>query len=322
MKAESFKYIVFIFLLFVVFALATAVISNISALAANAIWIALALLFILVVWKGDVLLMLEEYQRAVIMRFGRVVRVGGPGWCIVLPFIEKPTVVDLRTQTVDVPKQDVITKGNIELKIDAIIYLRVRKDRQSVINSVVEVENYKNAISLYVVSSLRDIIGGMTLAEVISETENIETQLQKAVEAISTGWGIEIVSVDLKDVDIPKTVLDAMHLEKAAEQERLARIEKAKAHEYEIETVKRAAEMISDKALSYLYIRALEKLGAGKSTKFFFPAELTRLAESIGKGVKSESELELLFKKYAPAVSSVLSQQEKKRIKRKAREKK
>ena len=113
-----------------------------------------------------------------------------------------------------------------------------------------------------------------------------------------------------------------MHKEKAAEQEKLARMERAMAHEYEIETVKRAAEHLSDRAMAYYYIRALEKLGEGKSTKFMFPMEITKLAESIGKGVQSGPGLEKLFEKYAPAVTAVLSQNEKKKIAKKVKKKK
>lgn len=318
MKEEHKKYIVFIFVLFIVLSIAAFLLSSLDTLLANALWIALAVLFIVVVWKGDIILMLEEYQRAVIMRFGRVVRVGGPGWCIVLPFIEKPTLVDLRTQTVDVAKQDVITKGNIELKIDAVIYLRVKSDKQSVIDSVIKIDDYKKAVQLYVISSIRAIIGTMTLPEVIATTEDLETRLQEEAGKIASTWGIEIVSVDFKDVDIPKTVLDAMHYEKAAEQEKLARFETAKAHEFEIETVKKAAETLSDKALAYYYIKALEKLGESKSTKFFFPMEITKLAESIAKGTKSGQDLEAMFEKYAPAVTSLLGKGEKEKLKKKA----
>jgi len=322
MAGQSVKYAVFIVLLFAIFGILAVAVSNLDMLVANALWILLIALFLLVVWKGDLILQLEEFQRAVIMRFGHVVRVGGPGWCIVLPFIEKANIVDLRTQTVDVPKQDVITKENIELQIEAVLYLRVNSDKQSVINSIVAVENYKEATRLYLISSIRAVIGTMTLSQVISLTEEIETQLQEEVAKITKGWGIEVVSVDFKDVDIPKTVLDAMHREKAAEQDKLSRMEGAKAHEYEIETVKRAAEHLSDKAMAYYYIRALEKLGEGKSTKFMFPMELSRLAESIGRGAQSGQNLDNLFEKYAPAVTSLLSKSEKEVIKKKARKKK
>jgi len=322
MKSDGIKYIIFIILLFLLFSLAIAAVSNLDVLIANALWIVLALLFLLIVWKGDVLLMLEEYQRAVIMRFGKVKRVGGPGWCIVIPFIEKPTVVDLRTQTIDVPKQQVITKGKIELGIDAVMYLSVKKDKESVIKSVIEVEDYKQAAKLFVIASLRDVLGSMTLDEIISNIEDVNKKLKEGLKKISQSWGINCESIEIKDIDIPKTVQDAIHLEKAAEQEKFARMQKAKAHEYEIETVKRAAEQLSDKALSYYYVKALEKMGEGKSTKFLFPMEISRLAESIAKGTKSGSDIEGLFKKYAPAVTSILNSQEKKRIQRKAKKKK
>lgn len=322
MAGQSVKYLVFIVILFLIFSLVAIAVSSLDVLVANALWILLIVLFLLIVWKGDLILQLEEFQRAVIMRFGHVVRVGGPGWCIVLPFIEKATVVDLRTQTIDVPKQDVITRENIELQIDAVLYLRVDSAKANVIKSIVEVQDYREATKLYLISSIRAVIGAMTLPEVISSTEEIETKLQEEVEKIAKDWGIEVVSVDFKDVDIPKTVLDAMHREKAAEQDKLSRMEGAKAHEYEIETVKRAAENLSDKAMAYYYIRALEKLGEGKSTKFMFPMELSRLAESIGKGAQSGQNLDSLFEKYAPAVTALLSKSEKEAIKKKARKKK
>lgn len=317
MRAASFKYVIFLVLLFVIISIAIFAVSNISILLENALWIAAVVLFILIAWKGDVLLMLEDYQRAVIMRFGRVRRVGGPGWCFVFPFIEKPTIVDLRTQTIDVPKQEIITKGKIEIGIDAVIYLSVGKEKDSVIKSVIEVEDYRKASKLFVISALRDVLGGMTLDDVITNIDSVNNKLKEGLKKITHNWGVVIENVEIKDVDIPKTVLDAMHNEKAAEQERLARVQKARAHEFEIETVKRATEQLSDRALAYYYVRALEKLGEGKSTKFLFPMEISRLAESIAKGTKSESDLEGLFKKYAPAVKAVLSQGKKKEAEKK-----
>ncbi len=322
MKGQSTKYIIFILLLFFLFSLAAIAFSNVDVLAANLVWVVLIALFLLIVWKGDLILMLEEYQRAVIMRFGKVRRVGGPGWCIVLPFIEKSTIVDLRTQTIDVPKQEIITKNKIELGIDAVIYLSVGKEKESVIKSIIEIEDYRTAVKLYVISALRDVLGSMSLDDVISNIEVINQQLKDGLKKITIDWGIVIENVEIKDVDIPKVVLDAMHKEKAAEQEKLARMERAMAHEYEIETVKRAAEHLSDRAMAYYYIRALEKLGEGKSTKFMFPMEITKLAESIGKGVQSGQGLEKLFEKYAPAVTAVLNQNEKKQIAKKAKKKK
>ena len=324
MAAQNLKYVVFVVFIAFIFTLLLVFLTNLNLFMQNVLWLGLILLFLLLVWKFDFILFLKDFERAVIMRFGKVKRVGGPGWCIVLPFIEDPTIVDLRTQTVDIPKQDVITKGNIELKIDAVVYLRVNKDHQSIIKSVVEIEDYKSAIQLYVISMIRDIIGDMTLPEVIANTPAMQQKIKVGVAGISAGWGIEIVSVDIKDVDIPHIVLDAMHEEKAAVQRKLARMEGAQAHMAEINAVKEAAGGLSDKALAYYYIRALEKLGEGKSTKFIFPMELTKLAEAIGSGVsgKSSGKVEDLFEKYAPAITKILTPKEKVEIRKKVKWKK
>ncbi len=323
MAAESIKYIVFILLAVFIISVFFLFISNISFFMQNILWIAVLLAFLLMLWKWDFLLLLKDYERAVIMRFGKVSRVGGPGWTVLIPGIEDPTVVDLRTKTIDVPKQDVITKDNIELHVDAVIYLRVRGDKQSVICSVIEIEDYKEAIKLYIISGIRDTIGSMPLPEVIANTNTIAKNLQQQAESISKGWGIEIVSVELKEVDIPPIVIEAMHDEKAAVQRKLARMESAQAHMAEIEAVKTAAAGLSDKALAYYYIRALEKLGQGKSTKFIFPMELSKLAEAVGGRVsgKQEPEIEKLFKKYAPAVTAILSKSEKAKIAKQAKKK-
>ena len=323
MASQNIKYLVFIALIAFIFALLLFLMANMELFMQNLIWLALLLIFLLVIWKWDFILLLKDYERAVVMRFGKVKRVGGPGWALVIPGIEDPTVVDLRTQTIDVPKQDVITKGNIELKIDAVVYLRVKSDPQSVIRSLVEIDDYREAIKLYIISAVRDVIGSMTLAEVISNTAAITAKLKDVATQISKDWGIEIVSVDFKDVDIPKTVLDAMHEEKAAIQRKLARMEGAEAHKAEIEAVKQAAENLSDKALAYYYIRALEKLGQGKSTKFIFPMELSKLAEAVGGRVVGapSPDVEQLFKKYAPVITGMLSKTEKEKLKKQAKKK-
>ncbi len=136
MQAQNLKHLVFLAVVVVVLVLIAAgavlLIRNLNEVAASAVWVLLIVVFVLILWKGNFLLTLQDYQRAVIMRFGKVNRVGGPGWCIRIPGIENATIIDLRTQTIDVPKQDVITKENIELRVAAILYLRVNKDKQSV----------------------------------------------------------------------------------------------------------------------------------------------------------------------------------------------
>ena len=113
MKGQSIKYVVFLVILFLLLSAAVWTASNISPLLENGLWILLVALFVLMAWKGDVLLQLDEYERAIIRRFGKVKRVGGPGWTFLIPFIETYTLADLRTQTIDVPKQQIITNDKI-----------------------------------------------------------------------------------------------------------------------------------------------------------------------------------------------------------------
>jgi len=278
---KNVRHFVFLGVIVILFLALLAVVANIDFVLQNLFWILLVLIFLVLIWQFDFLILMKDYQRAVIYRFGKVNRVGGPGWAIVLPPIETYDIVDLRTQTVDVPKREVITADNIELEIDSVIYLKVKKAPQDVINSVVEVENYKTAVQAYVVSMVRDIVGSMPLSEVIANIDELNAKLTKEVEKITTNWGIDVEKVVLRDVEIPRTVIEAMHMQKAAVQQKLARVEKAEAHKIEINAVKEAAAGLDDKALSYYYIKALEELGRGKSSKIIFPMEFSKIAEAI-----------------------------------------
>ena len=307
------KTIIFLAALAVLAGLVFAAIQYQDVILRNILWLAAGGIFIYLIIKYDYILLLKEYERAVILRFGRVNRVGGPGWAIQFPPLEESIVVDLRTQTIDVPKQSIITKDKIELTIDAVIYMRVKKDNASVINSITEVKDYQNAMQLYVVSLIRDIAGGFPLSELVENVEKLNVQLKEGLKSISEQWGVEAISVEIQSIDIPKTVLDALHDKQAAEQRKLGRFEEAEAQKREIEVVREAAEHLSDKALAYYYVKALEKLAEGRSTKIIFPLELTRLAEAVGNRVSGkDSNLDELFRKYQPVIQSYLAQQEKK----------
>jgi regulator of protease activity HflC (stomatin/prohibitin superfamily) len=281
MAFASFKYVVFFAVIIVAALVLGVALTNADFLVQNIIWLGILAVFVYIIWKFDFILQLVDYQRAVIYRFGKVHRVGGPGWTWIWPVVESYALVDLRTKTIDVPQQDVVTKDGIELQVDGVIYLKVRKDRQSVVNSIIEVEDYREAARLFVVSAIRDAMGTMELSEVISNIEIINAQIKENLEKISKDWGVDVDSVEIKDIQIPKTVLDAMHEEKAAVQQKLARMEKALAHKAEIEAVKEAAKDLDDKALSYYYIRAIENMSKSKGSKVFFPAEFSKLASAF-----------------------------------------
>ena len=289
MAANNFKYIVF-------FVLIAAIVISVYTLfiyqdfvITNLVWIILLAFFAWIVYKYDFILQLIDYQRAVIYRFGKVHHVGGPGWTWVWPMIEKYDLVDLRVKTLDVPKQHVVTKDGVEIVLDAIVYLKVKKDNQSVVNSIIEVQDYEKAAQLFVISSLRDVIGSVVLSDVISNIEVINAKIKENLEQISKDWGIIVESIEIKDIEIPETVINAMHEEKAAVQQKLARMERALAHKAEIEAVQEAASKLDDRALAYYYIKAIGDMSNSKGAKVFFPSEFTKLAESFSKSTQNVS---------------------------------
>lgn len=292
MAAHNLKYIIFLGIIVLGLVLLATAVSYVDLILSNILWLAILLLFLYIIYQYDFLLQLLDYERAVIFRFGKINRVGGPGWAFLWPVIETSKLVDLRIKTIDVEKQEVVTKDSIEIEVDAVIYLKVKKDSQSVVNSIIEVEDYVNASRLYVISALRDVIGSMTLSEVISNIEVLNLRIKENLEKISSGWGIAVDGVEIKDVQIPETVLSAMHEEKAAVQQKLARMERALAHKAEIQAVKEAAAELDDKALAYYYIKAIEGMSKGKGSQVFFPAEFSKLAGAFSKSVPDTSNKE------------------------------
>jgi len=278
--------------------------------------------FIYLLFASNIILQLKDYERAVVFRFGKVNRVGGPGWTIVLPFIEKHVFLTLRTQVVDVPIQQIITKDNIKVTIDAILFLSIEKDKESIINSVIKVEDYKKAASYYVIAMLRDILGEFILTDVISNTENINKRITEQVKIVAKEWGIKINSVEIRDLQIPEDIIEAMHKQKAAVQRKLAIFEDAESEKAKISAIREATEQLSDKTILYYYIKALEKVGEGQSSKIIFPMELTSLLNNISKKINAgntniNGREKKQLEEYLPLIQSYLGNVEKKRKKKK-----
>ncbi len=328
MRETAKKYGVFAFVIIVLIVLALLTVSLLGNLspavaaasqpssfgifsASNLIWLAILAVFLLAIWRFEFIVFLKDFERAVIFRFGKINRVGGPGWAIIIPGAESYRRVDLRAKTYDLERQDVITKDSIELRIDSVIYLKVKDDPESVINSVVKIVDYVKASTLFVTSAIRDKVGSLELSEVISNVEKLNISLKKELERMTDKWGIAVQAVEIKDIQIPRTILDAMHAEKAAVREKLARMEKAKAKEAEIEAVQRASANLTDKTLGYYYIKALEEMSKGKSTKLVFPLEFSRLAKSLG-GVADEPKVEQTLDKYKGLLEDYVSKAVKK----------
>jgi regulator of protease activity HflC (stomatin/prohibitin superfamily) len=283
-----------------------------------------SVLFIYMLFRFEIILQLKEYERAVIFRFGKLNRVGGPGWAFVLPIIEKAVRTTLRTQVFDIPPQRVITKDNIKLTIDAVIYLSVDKDKESVINSIIKVEDYVRASTTLVSAKLRDILGEFDLTDVITNIDKINKVMTEALAKNAKDWGIKVHSVEISDVQIPEEIIQAMHEQKAAVQKKLAVYELAESEKAKILAVKEAAENLPEKAVIYYYIKALEKMAEGASTKFIFPMELTSLLSKVSAEINTKKDLQKIgtkdqkdLQKYLPLLQKYIDINEKTTIKKK-----
>ncbi len=319
MEEQSLKNLLFAIVLFVcLFLLALFFISDTKTKQIVLI-VLIVIAFVYSLFKFNIILQLKDYERAVIFRFGKVNRVGGPGWTIVLPFIEKPNLVTLRTQVIDVPTQQIITKDNIKLTIDAVVFISIDSNKESVINSIVKVEDYKKAATFYVIAMLRDILGEFDLVDVISNTESINKRMTESLKEIAKDWGVRVNSVEMKDLQIPEEIVDSMHKQKAAVQKKLAIFEEAESEKAKINAIREATENLSDKTILYYYIKALEKLGEGQSSKIIFPMELTSLLNSVSQKINSgrtprlsQNEKEKLAE-YLPVVQDFVEGKGKKR---------
>ncbi|RLG21643.1 hypothetical protein DRN74_01945 [Candidatus Micrarchaeota archaeon] len=220
---------------------------------------------------------LQEYERAVVFRMGKFKKEAGPGWLFVIPYIESFRRVDLRVKTIDIPVQEVVTHDNIKLKIDAIIYLRVKSATKAVLN----VRDYEKAAVSFTQARLRDVVGKMKLADVISNVDVINKHLKAGLQEVADDWGISVENIEIQSITLPKGVQEAMHQLKEAEQKKLAAKELAEGTKIKINALQEAAGKLTDPTLNYLYLQSLQKIAEGKSSKIIFPMELSKLAENI-----------------------------------------
>ncbi|AWR93504.1 slipin family protein [Acidianus brierleyi] len=213
------------------------------------------LLIIVLVFVGLSFRIVKEWQRAVVLRLGRVLGVKGPGIIFLIPFVDRPVVVDLRINNVDIPPQTMITKDNVTLSIDAVVYYKV----VDTIKAVANISNYNSAVVNIAQTSLRDIIGQMSLDEVLSERESINKKLQEILDSYTEGWGVKVTAVTVRDVKLPADLSTAMAQYAAAD-----RLRKAKVILSEGE--RQASTILADASKSYkenpiaLQLRFLETL--------------------------------------------------------------
>jgi regulator of protease activity HflC (stomatin/prohibitin superfamily) len=223
---------------------------------------------------------LREYERAVIFRWGRLARglIGrnGPGVVIIIPFIDKMVRVSLRTVTMDVPPQDVITKDNVSVKVNAVIYFRVVDQERAII----QVEDYLYATSMMAQTTLRSVLGQSQLDDLLSKREQINADLQRIIDQQTEPWGVKVNAVEVKNVDLPQEMQRAIARQAEAERERRAKVIHAEGEFEASQRLADAADVISRNpaALQLRYLQTLVEVAAEKNSTTIFPIPIDTIA--------------------------------------------
>jgi regulator of protease activity HflC (stomatin/prohibitin superfamily) len=246
----------------------------------------LTLLIVLVLFVVSGLKVANEYERFVIFRLGRLVATRGPGVTYVLPGIEKARRIDLRTITMDVPAQDVITKDNISVKVNAVLYFRVVHPDQA----VVAVENFLFATSQNAQTTLRSVCGEVELDELLGEREAVNTRIQRIIDQHTEPWGVKVVQVAVKDIDLPEGMRRAIARQAEAERERRAKVIAA---EGEFQAAQRLAEAAAVMAkepmtLQLRYLQTLAEIATENNSTTIFPVPVDLLRPFLETAKKRE----------------------------------
>jgi len=218
---------------------------------------------------------LKEYQRGVIFRLGKISGIKGPGLIIVWPVIDQMKRVDLRVVTMDVPPQDVITKDNVSVKVNAVVYFRVLDS----IKATIEVENYHYATSQLAQTTLRSVLGESAMDELLSNREQINAQLQTILDRLTDPWGIKVTMVEVKHVDLPVEMQRVMARQAEAERDRRAKIIHADAEFQASQKLADAADIISAHpvALQLRYLHTLTEIASENNSTTIFPLPIELL---------------------------------------------
>lgn len=232
---------------------------------------------------------LREYERGVVFRLGRLSpQPKGPGFVLLIPVVDRLTKVDLRTVTLDVPAQDVITKDNVPARVNAVCYFRILIPN----DAVVQIENFMVATSQIAQTALRSVLGQHALDELLSEREKINTTLQGIIDESTAPWGIKVSIVEIKDVEIPADMQRAMARQAQAERERRAKVINAEGEFQAAERLKDAAVVMSESpiALQLRYLQTLLEIGSNNNSTIVFPTpiELLRPFVRDDSGTKAE----------------------------------
>ncbi len=234
---------------------------------------------LIVLFLASAIKILKEYERGVIFRLGRVIGAKGPGLIILIPVVDKMVKVSLRLVAMDVPSQDVITRDNVSVKVNAVVYFRVMDSTKATI----EVENYLFATSQLAQTTLRSVCGQVELDELLAERDKINTQLQGILDKHTDPWGIKVATVEVKHIDLPQEMQRAMARQAEAERERRAKVINAEGEYQAANRLAQAAGIISKhpEALQLRYLQTMREISSESNSTTFFPVPIDLLTPFI-----------------------------------------
>jgi len=241
------------------------------------------LVFFVIIVVANAVRIIREWERGVLLRFGRFDHVKMPGIRFVWPVIDKMIVIDTRVVTMDVPKQEIITRDNVSVMVDAVVFFQVMNAEFA----ITKVENWVRATSLRSQTTLRSVIGQAELDELLAERDKINDKLQGMIDEVTEPWGIKVTAVEVRDVTLPDTMKRAMANQAETERERRAKIINAEGEAQAAEKLIEAADVISKnpQALQLRYLQTLREIGTEHNTTIIFPMPID-IVESLKKALE------------------------------------
>jgi regulator of protease activity HflC (stomatin/prohibitin superfamily) len=258
----------------------TAVFSMIFMLVPALIFIIPAFAFVMGI-VGMFVKVIGQYERGILFAFGKFVEVRGPGLNFILPIYHRLEILDMRVNTMEVPKQEVMTKDNVPVNINAVLYFKIKDAKKAVLN----VENYVYAVAKYAQTALRNVTGDATLDELLSERQKIAKKLREIVDVATDQWGIDVTAIELQDIELPESLKRTMAKQAEAEREKRSVIINSEGEVIASENLVKAASILYNVkgALHLRTLQALDDLSSDESNKvvFFVPLEVLRAVEGV-----------------------------------------
>ncbi|WP_322995377.1 slipin family protein [Castellaniella sp.] len=249
--------------------------------------ISLLILLFLILVLFRLFRIMREYERAVVFTLGRYTGTKGPGLIIIIPFLQQMVRVDMRVVTLDIPPQDVISRDNVSVQVNAVVYFRVVDPAKAII----QVEQFLEASSQLAQTTLRAVLGKHELDEMLTEREKLNLDVQSILDAQTDGWGIKVTNVEIKHIDLNETMVRAMARQAEAERERRAKVIHAEGERQAAQALADAASILAREpsAMQLRYLETLTQVAGDKSSTLVFPIPIDLLAGFMGKSIPPQS---------------------------------